>query len=101
MSSLPLAPNFHAFIVLPLVLFLPILYFYYLHFSFLYLHYQHISLLYIGDNVAISTSIDKELCISILKEVLQHLEKLPKTQLKNVELVIIGGVLALKFQAEV
>jgi hypothetical protein len=79
MSSLLLAPDFHASIVLPLVLFLPILYFYYLHFSLLYLHYQHVSLLYIGGIVAISTSIDEELYISILEEILQHLEKLPKT----------------------
>jgi hypothetical protein len=45
--------------------------------------------------------IDKELCISILEEVLQHLEKLLKTQSKNVKLIIIQGVLFLKFQAEV
>jgi hypothetical protein len=56
----------------------------------------------ISDIVALSVArIDKELCISILEEVLQHLEKLLKTQSKNVKLIIIQGVLFLKFQAEV
>ncbi len=56
----------------------------------------------ISDIIALSTAkIDKELCISILEEALQHLEKLQKTQSKNVKLVIIQGVLVLKFQAEV
>jgi hypothetical protein len=72
-----------------------------LHLYLLCLNYLHLSLLYIGDIVAISASIDEELCISILEEVLKHLEKLPKRQSKNAKLVIIGGVLALKFQAEV
>ncbi len=45
MPSLLLAPNCHASVMLPLVLLLPILYFYYLHLSFLCLHYLHLSLL--------------------------------------------------------
>ncbi len=87
--------------MLPFDFFLSILYLCHLHLYLLCLNYLHLSLLYIGDIVAISASIDEELCISILEEVLKHLEKLPKRQSKNAKLVIIGGVLALKFQAEV